>query len=443
MKKLIFTLVLSAVLLACKKDKTPESKPVDLSVHVAHELTSSNYTLPVNNVKIRITNINTSAVQELNSDDKGQVTFKAIPAGTYDIDAILEISAANYSRLTGVPTENAVTFNASEKNKQVDGSFGSLDLKLLVGKSGDWVIKQIYFAGSNTADGAVFRDQFIEFYNNTNAVLYADSLYFAQVYGRGQANPTSFNLLGNGQYDWSKAQGMPSGIDANRDYVYAKTLLMIPGTGKQYPVQPGESIVVAQTALNHKSPFTGNDGKVYSVKKPELTVDLSKADFEAYYGDIIVQNGGKVFASDIDNPQVPNLEILAYSGNDLILDNKGRDSYVIFKVDGSQKVKSWPQYYEPTKADPKAGAKKYYQIPVKYVIDGVEVQPNTADDRLPKKLNPGLDAGFTFVPKGEYTSQSVIRKTSKTVNGKRILKDTNNSTEDFDVFDTAQPKGFK
>lgn len=440
MKKLLYTLCLSAGLIACKKDKTPDIKPVDLGINVAYE-TSTGYTLPLNKIKVTITNVSTKTKLELITDANGKATFNSISAGTYDIDAVIEIGAKDYSQITGIPTEDPVTFNASEKGKQIEAAFsGSIELKLIAGKSGDWVIKQIYYAGSNITEGAGFRDQFIEFYNNTNTVMYADSLYFAQLFGRVSMSNTSSYYLPGGQLDWSKSLNMAGTGNPNRDYVYAKTLLMVPGTGKQYPVQPGESIVLAQTALNHKSPFTGNDGKVFSVAKPELTVDLSGANFEAYYGDLI---GGKVFASDINNPQVPNMEVLSYTGNDMLLDNPGRDSYVIFKVDGTQKVAQWPQYNEPTKAAPKPTAKKYYQIPLKYVIDGVEIQPNVADSRFPKKLSPSIDAGFTIVPNGSYSSQSVIRKTLKTTNGRRILKDTNNSTEDFDFLDKAQPRGFK
>lgn len=440
MKKLVLSLCLAASLLACKKDKTPGVQPIDLDVKLSYEI-SSGYTLPLENIKIKITNTQTKASKDLTTDASGTASFKSISPDSYDIDAVLTISAAAYSTITGIPTEDPVTFNASEKGKQLDGTLnGVLQLKLIAGTPGDWLIKQIYYAGSNTTNGAVFRDQFIEFHNNTDRVLYADSLYFAQINGRVSNASASMNYLPSGQMDWSKSLNMPSNINANKDYVYAKTLFMIPGTGKQYPVQPGASIVVAQTALNHKSPFTGNDGKVVSVRDPELTIDLSRADFEAYYGDIL---GGKPFASDIDNPQVPNIEILAYNGNDMILDNNGRDSYVIFKVDGTQKVRDWPQYNEPLKVAPLPSVKKYFQIPVKYLIDGVEIQPNIPDSRFPKKLNPSIDAGFTFNPKGSYSSQSVIRKTNKTVNGRVVLKDTNNSTEDFDYFDKAQPRGFK
>lgn len=52
-----------------------------------------------------------------------------------------------------------------------------------------------------------------------------------------------------------------------------------------------------------------------------------------------------------------------------------------------------------------------------------------------------VDAQFTFVPEGTYSSYAVIRKTQTTINGRKILKDTNNSAEDF-VSQKANPRGF-
>lgn len=444
MRKLIFTLFIALALTSCKKDRTPDTKPVDVKIKVSYDIIAGSYTLPVNNVKVKITNINTGSGQELATDENGTITFKSVSAGTYDVDAVFEISASDYSRITGVVVEDKVIFNASQKAKLITPDFSDLvELKLITGKTGDWVIKQVYYTGSDNTNGAVFRDQFLEFYNNTDKVLYADSLYFGQLWGRQSTSSVNVNTLTNGQLDWSKSVNMPAGINANSDYVYMRSLFMIPGNGKQYPVQPGTSIVVAQTAINHKSPFTGTDGKTISVRNPELTIDLSTANFETYYGDMFIAEGGKPFPSDVDNLDVPNVQIITYYGKDMILDNLGRDSYIIFKVDGSQKVKEWPQYNEPLKTTPPSTAAKYTQVPVKYIIDGIDVQPNTADDRIPKKLGAVIDAGFTFAPLGKYTSQSIIRKTDKTINGRRILKDTNNSKEDFDVFDLAQPRGFK
>ncbi|MGN7784760.1 DUF4876 domain-containing protein [Niabella sp. 22666] len=439
-KQLLFNLlILVLVWGACKKNdaNVPGIKPVDFRVSLSFGLDSSKYKLPLQNISVSVKNTATGSIVVTKSGTDGVVNFISLPVGTYDIDATLKMGAAEYYSLTGVTSDDSVTFNASEKNHVIASQSDSVRLQLVTGVIGDWVIKQVYFAGSHRTDGALYRDQFIEIYNNSANVLYADSLYIGQLKGKGTLN--NVYQLPNGAYDWSKSVGIPQNIDANNDYVYTRSLLRIPGLGKTYPVQPGQSIIVAQTAMNHKSPFTGLDGSVISVRNPALTVDLSGAEFEAYYAPF----ASRPLASDIDNPNSANVDVLQFYGTDWIIDNNGRDSYIIFKVDASQKVEEWPSYNEPLLATPSSTATKFKQIPTKYIIDAVEVTENIPQDRLPKKLGATLDAGFTFVPLGAYTSQSIIRKMEKTINGRIKLKDTNNSTEDFTYLDVANPKGFK
>src|SRR5690606_41424195 len=82
-----------------------------------------------------------------------------------------------------------------------------LDLVLHGGKPCSCVFNQLYYAGSNASTGAVNRDVFVEIYNNSNQILYADSLYFGQVIGKNNNNAGEF-YLENNQYDWSKALNM-------------------------------------------------------------------------------------------------------------------------------------------------------------------------------------------------------------------------------------------
>lgn len=445
MKKIcLFVLLITTAMIACKKDEpvTTGIKPVNLTVNLSYPVDTNGYNLPMNGVTVKLVNVTSGSTQTLTSNDSGLVRISNIPVGTYDIDASITISDTAFYRITGVFVEDPITFVASQKGTVITvGTDVTVDLKLVSGTIGQWVIKQVYYAGSHRTNGALFRDQFIELYNNSDHVLYADSIYIGQVFARQSIASSSTNtyVLPNGQVDWSFSVGMPANIDANNDYVYTRSLMMIPGNGTTYPVQPGASVVIAQTAINHKAPYTGVNGTTISVRDPNLTVDLSGADFEAYYGDLLKTP----LASDVDNPNVPNLVVLQYYGSDYILDNNGRDGYVIFKTNSTDNVTSWPMYNLPLLTAPSASATKYWQIPIKYVLDAVEAQPNVADDRIPKKFGGALDAGFTFVPNGAYTSQSVIRKTAKTVNGRVILKDTNNSTEDFDYLDIANPRGFK
>lgn len=443
MKKTIFAIAVIVFLFsACRKYQgdIPEIRPVQFKVITSYASGNLAKALPLAKVKLTFKNNKNNKENIYSTQTDGTFSLDSISPGSYDISASIEISASEYSTLTGETVSKNVVFNASEKARTITIENGqSIHLKLIAGPTGPWVIKQIYFAGSNTTIGASFRDQFIEIYNNSDSVLYADSLYIGEALGIQNFTAVNIYRQPNSQYDWSKAQGMPTNIDANNDYVYTRALLMIPGTGKQYPVQPGKSIVLAQTAVNHKAPFTGSDGKVIAARDPSLTIDLSGADFEAYYAPFLP----RPLASDIDNPLVPNVDVLSYNGTDLILETSGRMGYIIFKNPGTTAIKDLPKYPYPTIAPPSASADRYYQIPRSFIIDAVETQTNVATSRVPKKLIASLDALYTYVPNGIYSSQSVIRKTQAIVNGRIILKDTNNSAEDFDFLPLANPRGFK
>ncbi|QNL48220.1 DUF4876 domain-containing protein [Olivibacter sp. SDN3] len=439
MKKFLLLLCTLALFTACKRDN-PDVVPVDLNISLSHALqTEGEGTFPWEEVQVTLINLRTHTETVQSPSASGELVFEGIAAGEYDVRAVITLSEDAYFDLTGVEVGADVTLNASATNLSVPAGYSEvLAMELVTGTAGQFVIKQVYYAGSDNRDGAMFRDQFVEIHNNTGEVLYADGLYIARAWGRQTINREDQHYQANGQLDWSQSEGMPNNINANEDYVYLRDLFKVPGSGADHPVQPGESIVIAQNALNHKVPFTDNNGREISVNDPDLTVDLSRADFEVYYGDI---PGINPLPSDIDNPEVPNMEAIKYDGRDWILDNPGRDSYLIFWGNEQADVENLPAYPAPTLVPPTNESNSYIQLPVAAVMDAVEVQPNLADDRIPKKLHPEQDAGFTFVTEGSYSSQSVIRRTQLNEGGRRILQDTNNSSEDFVVI-KANPGAF-
>ncbi len=430
----------------CRKIELGEDiKALDVTVRVAYDTSKGNFSLPIEGINIKLENLWNGKINQIKTNQNGLAEFDNISAGVYNIMATLSIPKEDFLNYTGQFSEDDVTLNASMNSVTLNNQTNAiLDLQMKLGRIGGLVLKQIYYAGSDTRNGASFRDQFIEIYNNSNEVIYADSLYIAQVWGTNTANPdlskgfyfTSGPMVG--QFDWSKSIGMPSGINASEDYFYPKSLYRIPGNGTDYPIQPGESIILAQTAVNHKAPYSNSTGGSINIKDPSLTVDLSNADFEVYLAPYLASP----LASDIDNPAVPNMIMLAYSGKDWLLDNPGRDGYIIFKTD-KDIPSTFPQYPDPAQLAITQNTTMYYQIPLEFAIDAVEIQPNSPTSRVPKRLYSEYDAGFTFCPAGSYSSQSVIRKTSKIVSGRKILMDTNNSTNDFDYLEKAEPKAFK
>lgn len=450
-KKLLIPILLLVItaFFSCKKDYGNNVTPISLTVKTIFNQDGELAAYAPESAQVKLTNLRNGVVTYLKINGEGHARFNSITPGRYTIEVSLKITDEEFFNLTGhhlSDGEEERFYNGSIQKAHLTNPDEQLQIVLNNGAIGDWVIKQIYYAGSDQWDGANFRDQFIEFYNNTSKVLYADSLYFAQIFGENNSSPD----MSTGWYDPDTRQlnwRIPTGMsNANHDYVYAYHLFMIPGTGKQYPVQPGESIVLAQNALNHKAPYIDNNGNVQGINRPELTVDLSNADFDAYLVDYNREFRGKTFPYrwDIDNPKVPNIEVLLTTHNDLILDNLGRDGYAIFKAESRHYVDSLMKYrsFKSPKLTQTTDKNRFIQIPIDIIIDAVELQSTLTSDRMPKRLNSRLDAGFTFVPNGEYSSQSMVRKTSKTINGRRVLKDTNNSTEDFKVSNRPIPKGF-
>jgi len=435
MKKSLLPLLACFIVIfaACKKNVLDEVQPVQATFQLSFDANTKDLGLSLTNTEITLTNKMDGSVNKAKADKDGKVVFGSIAPGNYSAVASLTVKAADYSSITGSYAAQDIVFNGSLE-ASVTATNGTLAITLKSGTLGNWVIKQVYYGGSSASNGAVFRDQFIEVFNNSNEVLYADSLNIALIYGKNTrvsgVDVTQSMYQANGQLNWASSIGMTSS-KPNEDYIYIKSLLMIPGTGKQYPVQPGTSIIIAQNAQNHKGAYTGSDGKTITVKNPELTIDLSKADFETYYGDI---TGINPLASDSDNPNVPNVKVLMTDDRDMILNSNGYEAIAIFKMDDPTKLPSFPS--PETKAI--SSATIYYkQLPNSLVIDAVDIAHTTASSRAAKRIPDAVDAGFTFTLGGSYSSQSVIRKTSTTAGGRRILKDTNNSTADFDYLTIA------
>ncbi|MBZ4037415.1 DUF4876 domain-containing protein [Flavobacterium sp. 17A] len=429
----IFILLFGLIIQSCSNDDNESAalKPVDFTVSLKYDVTFNS--LNVKKASVTIVNTETTNKYTVESDENGVATFKQILPGTYSITATKVIAATEFTETFGyTPTEAEINFNGAESSVIVNATATSTDVELKTSKVGDFVIKQIYYGGSDTKKGAVFRDQFIEIYNNSNTVQYADGLYMAQLTGNTTTTVVAYTLP-NGQFDWSKSEGMTLGSAANTDYVYALNIIKIPGNGTQYPVQPGKSIVIAQNAINHKANYVDNNGKAVSIVSPELTVDLSTADFESFLGNY----SGDTYQYDIQNPAVPDVDIAYWgnSNNDMIFDSLGRHGYTIFKMTDAE-FAALKKY-----KNPKGDANQALQIPVSVLIDGVDTTRDLGSLLVPKKLPSQIDGGNTYIPSGAYSSKSVMRKTKTTIAGRIILQDTNNSTNDF-VEVTANPRGF-
>lgn len=197
-----------------------------------------------------------------------------------------------------------------------------------------------------------------------------------------------------------------------------KGVMVLPGAGTDYPIKPGDFLVIADNAINHKQ----NTSTAY---------DLHNANFEF--------PSTNPTLGQVDNPDVPNVKVI-YSQmtyNMFFLHNRGFESYVIarFPVGENETTFLTGRKYDYTYLNSAGGitSKSAYSIPNSWIIDGV-------NNSIPTKFihtltSASIDGGWTSVGTIDNDAarygKSVRRKVSGTENGKNIYMDTNNSSNDF------------
>ncbi|MFZ4861106.1 DUF4876 domain-containing protein [Sphingobacterium sp. Mn56C] len=382
-------------IISCKKENATQVT-LNYTVKVEHPIGYK--TVAAANATVKATNSFTGETKTVQTDANGEAHFSNLLPGSYQFAASKTLAAQEANEQTGFDAE--IFLNASLNNYAIQET-GTVTLQLKGSAVGGWVIKQIYFSGApNTTNFT--NDQFYELYNNSSETLYADSICIGDIVG----NPYLSSI------------SKPSGFANDTEYVYFQNIFMVPGNGKTFPVAPGASFLIARTAINHKS-----DSKLGNPNSP---VDLGTgiADAEVYYAE-----SGR----DIDNPDVPNMLIKHFgtaTAFDWITTVYG-PSIVIFKHGD---VDNLPKSLEPNSTS----TRTYPKLPVSAILDAIDC---TSNGNVPqfKRLPANVDAGFQFVTKS-YSGEALRRKVKTTINGRRVLQKTNNSSADFERVSVPTPK---
>ncbi len=398
--KLLSTFALAIVLLvglaACDSGMD-EVAPFEVDVRVTFP---DDYPVSeAEGVTVTATNDEREETQTAETNAAGVATFEELVPGPYAFSATLSIEGERAADLTGSPAPR--TLNANLPLQNLEGTPSeAIELQLNVAAAGTFVIKEVYYTGSETPEGdTYFRDQFIEIYNNTDELLYADGLYVASIYGAsGQINPNT----------------EPTPFQDDQDAAYASNVWRVPGGGTDVPVEPGESLVIAQHAIDHADDPDGN---------PASPVNLGDADFEMYTGR----------EQDIDVAGVSTMERTYFTGGFYSLVPVFGPAWVLFETDDFGSLEQVP-VPDLDFLDPRI------RVPNELILDGFEaLQTPTSDDF--KRLPLDVDAGFVAAS-GTYTSESARRLVQREVDGRRILKNTNNTGSDFEIIGTPTPRSF-
>ena len=313
------------------------------------------------------------------SDENGRVEVTGVLSDLYFLSISRPLLQSEVDQLPDLTDDNYSLVNRSVPSVEIrPGRDEPIVIPLeLIFEGAPIVFSEIYASGPPGA-GLYFFDRYIEFFNQTDSTLYLDGLVVARVYASA--------FLGLNFID-------------DPEFIHSKTVWKFPGTGTDYPIEPGQFIICAVDAIDHR------------VNAPE-SFDHRGADFEFYKPD----------APDIDNPNVPNM-IMIYqdSGIDWLIGGQA-DALVLARTD----------------TDNIRWRDDRIIIPYDDIIDGVEYLLNPTDlDR--KKLNPRIDAGATGGI-SFYTGRSMERRVSIGPDGTRRLQNTNNSSVDFRINDRPTPQ---
>lgn len=283
-------------------------------------------------------------------------------------------------------------------------------------------------------------DQYITIFNPTSEVKYLDGL-----------------ALSTTALDPSDERTFAGKEDFRHKYIGVETISYFPGSGKEHPIQPGQTVVIAKYAIDHAKEYfvrlnkqaddygeEREDPKRY--KGVDSLIDLTKADWEWTHSDYDRQH--------MNNPNVPDL-VPILTG----VDKKGAkySDFGIKQISGQNGIaliqlpwtpEDFRENYQDTKE--RLGYRHYINVTNSLFADfyAIEIPFSKALDCItvcPKrryKINPyknTFDKGYNAVtevsaknlPKSDwqkYSGLALIRKWD----GKKFVDD-NNSTSDFTV----------
>lgn len=257
------------------------------------------------------------------------------------------------------------------------------------------IFKAIYTTGG--VQGYV-KDSYFEIVNNSDEVQYLDGIILMKTDG-GQ-NKEKNTWQENGFIDrYVSGQGCVVAFPASE-------------SGKEIPLEPGKSVVVANDAANHST----------SAKEGNFCPDLSGADWEVYQDYI---------KDDIDYEDAKNMDIIHVitTGARFAMGffNAG---YIMARLPEGMTPKEYAALEESKTYTPgTTGGMQFFVIPSKYVLDAVDMWKNDATETYIQFLSSDDAAG---VPASQaWAGKCIRRKVTKVVDGRAYYKDTNNSAEDF------------
>lgn len=257
-------------------------------------------------------------------------------------------------------------------------------------------------------------DPYVKIYNPTEETQYLDGLLLVN---------TAFG----------SDTGMPGVEDVLEKFLMVNTAVKFPGSGKDYPIEPGKYVLVTGMAIDHTKPQGDPDNCL--VGKCASSYDLTGADFQWVTSErmkneefmdkdpdvphmILMCSDGKPTSNPMDQPFQINETLIA-------LVRLGVD-------ESSLKDKAYRWKYEGyDDIGHKSLTGVALKLPMEWVIDGVNLCPT---EQFKRDWFKKVDVGYTGIrARNDNNSYTHLGKAVMRKHDGRNYVDTNNSTVDFEV----------
>ena len=203
------------------------------SIYIQLKKPSGYADISLANIPVTLINQSIGCVYTTTTDTNGLALFE-LTAGICAISANQETTTGNRDYILSGSLSN-IQFEANGEER-------SVEIPLEVSERGRLLISEIYFSGCLWPDGknVYNKDQYLTLVNNSDDLIFLDGLCIAQ------AGPVSVTK--------------PSGWMLHTDMKEIPLFMMcweFPGTGTEYPIQPGERQTIAINAINHTNSEVG------------------------------------------------------------------------------------------------------------------------------------------------------------------------------------------
>ena len=336
------------------------------------------------------------------SDAQGRIVLSDVPVGPFTLQAKKVLSAAERASVSGESDvvgfvgESFVTIDAANISEIEVRTPAAFRRGLMLS---EYAFKRAMIAGL----GTYYFGGYLELYNNGEETVYLDGLQLADA--------TSFGASYVGSNFTCESVGVQMEDSGG---IWTRYLVAFPGSGSDYPVEPGGTVVVAMDAIDHRGLFPDQ-------------LDLSNADFE--------MPGGP------DNPAVPDMINLSVGHNPIHTHGPMFDAWNY--VTAVLAAPADPSTFATNSRVTNGVTFNTIRIPAAGLIDvmtssGMFYLNYTPPGRrlCPRFVNQSFDRGYGFhITDSETTSsfdQGPVRKVLFVdENGRPVLQHSRNSAVDW------------